>query len=180
MGDDYIAVLLTIRQSEWRGIAVNVKSEPSIAKLRDNYIVARTSAGCRVAETVVAHPVPRDNRRRSHHGGSRFVRSRITKGKSSRCMRRHAVRSYAAYTKEMNMFQQARFLALVPLLVATALGVAACGGGSSGMPATSQATSQMNQMKLSVADAPPAGHATHVVVVFTRRAPTRNRAHPGT
>jgi len=56
----------------------------------------------------------------------------------------------------MNMFQQARFLALVPLLVATALGVAACGGGSSGMPATSQATSQMNQMKLSVADAPPA------------------------
>jgi len=66
------------------------------------------------------------------------------------------------------MFKQIRFLAPVPLLAATALGVVGCGGGSnsSGMTApTSQA--QMSQMSLSVADTPPADDATHVVVVFT-------------
>src|SRR5260370_22149690 len=77
------------------------------------------------------------------------------------------------------MFQQVRFV--VPLLVATALGVAACGGGNSMMPATSQTqTSQMNQMKLSVADAPPADNATHVVVVFTGVELTGNSGNPVT
>ena len=79
------------------------------------------------------------------------------------------------------MFKQARFL--VPLFVATALAVAACGGGNSSgmMPATSQAqTSQMNQMRLSVADAPPADNATHVVVVFTGVELTGNSGNPVT
>ncbi len=78
------------------------------------------------------------------------------------------------------MFQQVRFLALVPLLAATALGVAGCGGGNSMMPATSQAQTQMNQMKLSVADAPPADNATHVVVVFTGVELTGNSGNPVT
>ena len=77
------------------------------------------------------------------------------------------------------MFQQLRFLALAPLLVATALGVAACGGGNSMMPATSQPQSQMNQMRLSVADA-PADNATHVVVVFTGVELTGNSGNPVT
>jgi hypothetical protein len=81
--------------------------------------------------------------------------------------------------KENSMFQQLRFLVLVPLLAATALGVAACGGGNSMMPATSQAQ-QMNQMKLSVADAPPADNATHVVVVFTGVELTGNSGNPVT
>jgi len=76
------------------------------------------------------------------------------------------------------MFQQFRFPALLPLLAATALGVAACGGGgnSGGMAApTSQA-----QMRLSVADAPPADGATHVVVVFTGVELTGNSGSPVT
>lgn len=80
------------------------------------------------------------------------------------------------------MFQQVRFLALVPLLTAT-VGVAGCGGGNSSgmMPATSQAqTSQMNEMRLSVADAPPADNATHVVVVFTGVELTGNSGNPVT
>ncbi len=78
------------------------------------------------------------------------------------------------------MAQQARILALVPLLSAIALGVAACGGGnSSGMTApTSQA--QTSQMRLSVADAPPADDATHVVVVFTGVELTGNSGNPVT
>jgi len=77
------------------------------------------------------------------------------------------------------MFQQLRFLALVPLLVATALGVAACGGGNSMTPATSQVQTQMNQMRLSVADA-PADNATHVVVLFTGVELTGNGGNPVT
>jgi hypothetical protein len=79
------------------------------------------------------------------------------------------------------MFKQARFLASVPFLAATALGVVGCGGGSnsSGMPdRTSQA--QMSQMSLSVADAPPADDATHVVVVFTGVELTGNSGNPVT
>jgi hypothetical protein len=80
------------------------------------------------------------------------------------------------------MFQQVRFLALVPLLMATALGIAACGGGNSSgmMPGTSQAQTQMNQMRLSVADAPPADNATHVIVVFTGVELTGNNGNPVT
>jgi len=81
------------------------------------------------------------------------------------------------------MVQQVRFLAFVPLLVATAFGVAACGGGNSSgmMPVTSQAqSSQMNEMRLSVADAPPADNATHVVVVFTGVELTGNSGNPVT
>lgn len=75
------------------------------------------------------------------------------------------------------MFQQVRFLALLPLLAATALGVAACGGSnSSGMTAP---MSQV-QMKLSVADAPPADGATHVVVVFTGVELTGDSGNPVT
>ena len=78
------------------------------------------------------------------------------------------------------MFQQTRILALVSLLAATALGVVGCGGsGSGGMTApTSQA--QMSQMRLSVADAPPADDATHVVVVFTGVELTGNSGNPVT
>jgi hypothetical protein len=81
------------------------------------------------------------------------------------------------------MFQQTRILALVSLLAAAAFCVAACGGGSSNgmMAATSQAqTSQMTQMRLSVADAPPADNATHVVVVFTGVELTGNNGNPVT
>jgi Domain of unknown function (DUF4382) len=77
------------------------------------------------------------------------------------------------------MFKPARFLALVPLLAATALGVVGCGGGnSSRMTPSSQA--QMSQMSLSVADAPPADDATHVVVVFTGVELTGNSGNPVT
>jgi len=80
------------------------------------------------------------------------------------------------------MFQQTRILALVLLLAATAFCVAACGGGSNGMmAATSQAqASQVTVMKLSVADAPPADNAMHVVVVFTGVELTGNSGNPVT
>jgi hypothetical protein len=80
------------------------------------------------------------------------------------------------------MFQQTRILALVLLLAATAFCIAACGGGSNGMmAATSQAqASQTTEMKLSVADAPPADNATHVVVVFTGVELTGNSGNPVT
>src|SRR5260370_2028528 len=75
------------------------------------------------------------------------------------------------------MFQQVRFLILLLLLAAT-LGVAGCGGGgnSSGM----MAPMSQPQMKLSVADAPPADNAAHVVVVFTGVELTRNSGNPVT
>lgn len=62
------------------------------------------------------------------------------------------------------MMRQLRKFRWIPAIAATALGVAACGGGSgSGMSGMS---SPANQMRLAVADAPLDG-ATHVVVVFT-------------
>jgi hypothetical protein len=74
------------------------------------------------------------------------------------------------------MFQQIRFLALPSLIAATALGLAACGGGNS-----SGVMAPMNQpqMKLSVSDAPVDG-ATHVVVVFTGVELTGNSGNPVT
>ncbi len=74
------------------------------------------------------------------------------------------------------MFQRTRILAFMSLLAATALGVAACGGGgnSSGM------MTPTSQMRLSVADAPPADDATHVVVVFTGVELTGNSGNPVT
>jgi hypothetical protein len=68
---------------------------------------------------------------------------------------------------EDSMFKQTRILALVSLLAATALGVVGCGGGGSGGMTAPMSQAQMSQMRLSVADAPPADDATHVVVVFT-------------
>ena len=78
------------------------------------------------------------------------------------------------------MSQQIRILALVSLLAATALGVAACGGGSSGMTAPTSQAQASPMMKLSVADAPPADDATHVVVVFTGVELTGNSGNPVT
>jgi hypothetical protein len=78
------------------------------------------------------------------------------------------------------MFQQIRILALVSLLAATALGVAACGGGSSGMTAPTSQAQASPMMKLSVADAPPADSSTHVVVVFTGVELTGNSGNPVT
>src|SRR5450631_1611571 len=92
-----------------------------------------------------------------------LVRGRRTlqKGKVNRKRRRATVMQGA---KDDSMFPRIRFPALSLLLAAT-LGVVACGGGnSSGMMASSMS---QPQMKLSVADAPPADNATHVVVVFT-------------
>jgi hypothetical protein len=77
------------------------------------------------------------------------------------------------------MFQQTRTLALVSLLAATALNVAACGGGGNSSRMTAP-TSQLSQMRLSVADAPPADDATHVVVVFTGVELTGNSGNPVT
>ena len=78
------------------------------------------------------------------------------------------------------MFQKARFLKLVLFLASTALGVVGCGsGGMSAAPSQSQ-MGQMGQMRLSVADAPPADDATHVVVVFTGVELTGNSGDPVT
>lgn len=66
------------------------------------------------------------------------------------------------------MSSQTRVLALVALLAATALGLAACGGGSSG---------DTGQMKLAVADAPADG-AQAVVVKFTGIELTGNSGNP--
>ena len=74
------------------------------------------------------------------------------------------------------MFQQVRSLRSLPLLAAT-LGVAACGGGGSG---GMMAPMSQPQMKLSVADAPPADNATHVIVVFTGVELTGNSGSPVT
>src|ERR1700732_2757288 len=153
---------------------------PPASRTFEILIPSHVLARCRIVETVVAHPLRRDNRRASRHVAVAVRALPNYKGKSSR-LRRRAVRSYAASTKENSMFQQVRFFAPAPLRVATALGVAACGGGNSMMPATSQAqTSQMNQMRLSVADAPPADNATHVVVVFTGVELTGNSGNPVT
>ncbi len=75
------------------------------------------------------------------------------------------------------MIKQARFLKLVLSLAATGLGVVGCGSG--GMTAPMDQT-QMGQMRLSVADAPPADDATHVVVVFTGVELTGNGGNPVT
>jgi len=66
------------------------------------------------------------------------------------------------------------------LFAATALGVAACGGGSSGMTAPTSQAQASPMMKLSVADAPPADSSTHVVVVFTGVELTGNSGNPVT
>ena len=74
------------------------------------------------------------------------------------------------------MYRQLRLLTLLPCLVVMALGLAACGGGgSSSMSATMQP-----MMRLSVADAPPADGAPHVVVQFTGVELTGNGGNPVT
>jgi hypothetical protein len=73
------------------------------------------------------------------------------------------------------MFSQIRFLVLLSLLGLSALGIAACGGGSSSSGMTNQ-----TQMRLSVSDAPPADGAMHVVVVFTGVELTGNGGNPVT
>ncbi len=68
------------------------------------------------------------------------------------------------------MASQTRQLGFVGLLAATALGLAACGGGSTG---------DIGQMKLAVADAPVDG-AQAVVVKFTGVELTGNSGNPVT
>ena len=77
------------------------------------------------------------------------------------------------------MFHQTRIIALA-WFAAVALGVSACGGGGSSGMMTSTGQAQMTQMTLSVADAPPADNATHVVVVFTGVELTGNSGNPVT
>ena len=76
------------------------------------------------------------------------------------------------------MFPQVRFPVLLPLLAVTALGIAACGGGSNSNGMTTSMSQA--QMRLSVSDAPPADGATHVVVVFTGVELTGNSGNPVT
>jgi hypothetical protein len=76
------------------------------------------------------------------------------------------------------MFPQVRFPVLLPLLAVTALGIAACGGGSNSNGMTT--SMGQAQMRLSVSDAPPADGATHVVVVFTGVELTGNSGNPVT
>jgi len=75
------------------------------------------------------------------------------------------------------MWRQSRLLRLLPCLVASTLGLAACGGGGGG---SSTAMTMPPQMRLSVADAPPADGAPHVVVVFTGVELTGNGGNPVT
>lgn len=65
------------------------------------------------------------------------------------------------------MWRQPGVLRLLPWLAATMLGVAACGGGGGSSTTSMSMSTTMPQMRLSVADAPPADGAPHVVVVFT-------------
>ncbi len=78
------------------------------------------------------------------------------------------------------MFQQARVLVHGLLLAATGLGVIGCGSGGMTTPMGQSQMSEMGQMKLAVADAPPADDATHVVVVFTGVELTGNNGNPVT
>lgn len=74
------------------------------------------------------------------------------------------------------MCRQLTRLLLLPCLLVMTLGLAACGGsGSSSMSATTQP-----MMRLSVADAPPADGAPHVVVQFTGVELTGNGGNPVT
>ena len=73
------------------------------------------------------------------------------------------------------MWRQSRHLGLLPWLIAV-LGLAGC-GGSGGNSSTAPA---MPLMRLSVADAPPADGAPHVVVQFTGVELTGNGGNPVT
>ena len=75
------------------------------------------------------------------------------------------------------MWRQLGFLRLFPWLMASTLALVACGGGGKSPPPP-MATAAM--MRLSVADAPPADGAPHVVVVFTGVELTGNGGNPVT
>src|SRR5215472_4254958 len=74
------------------------------------------------------------------------------------------------------MWRQVRLLGLPPWLIAAALGLVACGGGGG----NSSTAPVMPVMRLSVADAPPADGAPHVVVQFTGVELTGNGGNPVT
>lgn len=74
------------------------------------------------------------------------------------------------------MWRQSRLLGLLPWLIAAALGLAGCGGSGG----NSSAAPVMPLMRLSVADAPPADGAPHVVVQFTGVELTGNVGNPVT
>jgi hypothetical protein len=76
------------------------------------------------------------------------------------------------------MCRQSRFLRVLPWLVAMTLGLTACGGGGGGSASMPSSTAAM--MRLSVADAPPADGAPHVVVQFTGVELTGNSGNPVT
>jgi Domain of unknown function (DUF4382) len=78
------------------------------------------------------------------------------------------------------MLPQARLVTIVLLLLVTALGVIGCGSGGMTAPMSQSEMSPMGQMRLSVADAPPADDATHVVVVFTGVELNGNSGNPVT
>src|SRR5215469_1947283 len=74
------------------------------------------------------------------------------------------------------MWRQSRHLKLLPWLIAAALGLAGCGGRGG----NSSTAPVMPLMRLSVADAPPADGAPHVVVQFTGVELTGNGGNPVT
>lgn len=74
------------------------------------------------------------------------------------------------------MCRQLRLLTVLASLVVMTLSLAACGGGGS----SSVSTTMQSMMRMSVADAPPADGAPHVVVQFTGVELTGNDGNPVT
>src|SRR5215467_5506855 len=78
--------------------------------------------------------------------------------------------------REVHMWRPTRLFGLLVWLIAATFGLAACSGGGAG---SSKGPTSVT-MRLSVADAPPADGAPHVVVQFTGVELTGNSGNPVT